>query len=111
CTEKPLWRQASRLADSRSPMAPSATSSLSTSERKPHSSNFTGITGSTTNAPSARKTPFVKDEIRYRSGASIERLDSPDRTCRRYHCAFAFTSNQDLKMAQPLPGMKPRPDQ
>src|SRR5438046_2485966 len=38
-------------------------------------------------------------------------LDSPDRTCRRYHDASAFTSNQDLKMAQPLPGMKPRPDQ
>src|SRR5881296_2526061 len=36
---------------------------------------------------------------------------SPDRTSRRYHCAFAFTSNQDPKMAQPLPGMKPRPDQ
>src|SRR6266852_4025157 len=35
----------------------------------------------------------------------------PDRTCRRYHYASAFTSNQDLKMAQPLPGMKPRPDQ
>src|SRR3989449_6742098 len=35
----------------------------------------------------------------------------PDRTSRRYHDAFAFTSNQDLKMAQPLPGMKPRPDQ
>src|SRR5467141_3177387 len=52
-----------------------------------------------------------KDEIRYRSGASIKRLDSPDRTCRRYHYASAFTSNQDLKMAHPLPGMKPRPDQ
>src|SRR5258706_13927761 len=36
---------------------------------------------------------------------------SPDRTSRRYHYAFAFTPNQDLKMAQPLPGMKPRPDQ
>src|SRR5258706_13700402 len=36
---------------------------------------------------------------------------SPDGTSRRYHYAFAFTSNQDLKMAQPLPGMKPRPDQ
>src|SRR3979409_459058 len=47
----------------------------------------------------------------FASSASIKRLDSPDRTSRRYHCAFAFTSNQDLKMAQPLPGMKPRPDQ
>src|SRR6266850_296097 len=36
---------------------------------------------------------------------------SPDRTSRRYHYAFAFTLNQDLKMAQPLSGMKPRPDQ
>src|SRR5439155_1815522 len=58
-----------------------------------------------------RGAKFVKDEIRYRSGASIKRLDPPDRTSGRYHYAFAFTSNQDLKMAQPLPGMKPRPDQ
>src|SRR3982074_3240230 len=36
---------------------------------------------------------------------------SPDRTSRRYHYAFAFTSNQALKFAKPLPGMKPRPDQ
>src|SRR3979490_2041409 len=36
---------------------------------------------------------------------------SPDGTSRQYHDAFAFTSNQTLKMAQPLPGMKPRPDQ
>src|SRR2546425_11916526 len=47
----------------------------------------------------------------FASSASIKRLDSPDRTSGRYHYAFAFTSNQDLKMAQPLPGMKPRPDQ
>src|SRR2546427_683983 len=59
-----------------------------------------------------RRAPkFRKDEIRYRSGASIKRLDTRDRTYRRYHYAFAFTSNQDLKMAQPLPGMKPRADQ
>src|SRR2546422_5011107 len=35
----------------------------------------------------------------------------PDRTSRRYHDAFAFTSNQDLKMAQTLPGIASRPDQ
>src|SRR5438128_11404748 len=48
CTEKPLWRQASMLADSRSPMAPSAASSLSTSERNPCSSSFTGTAGNAT---------------------------------------------------------------
>jgi len=36
-----------------------ATSSLSTSERNPCSSNFTGIAGGTTNSPSARKTPLA----------------------------------------------------
>src|SRR5947208_11968546 len=47
----------------------------------------------------------------FASSAPIKRLDFPDRTSRRYHYASAFTSNQDLKMAQPLPGMRPRPDQ
>jgi hypothetical protein len=46
-----------RFDRSRSPMARSATSSLSTSERKPCSSNFTGIGGNTTNTPSARNNP------------------------------------------------------
>jgi len=59
------------LADSRSPMASSATSSLSTSERNPCSSNFTGIAGSTTNTPSARK------KVGYRQAIHSEKARSP----------------------------------
>src|SRR2546426_341032 len=51
------------------------------------------------------------EHARLVTARAVKRLDSPDRTCRRYHDASAFTSNQDLKMDQPAPGMKPRPDQ
>jgi len=42
-------------------------------------------------------------QIPFASSESIRRLDSLIERPGGYHYAFAFTSNQDLKMAQPLP--------